>query len=331
MSHTIKDLRQHLQLSSPSSVYCLLGDEEYLQKESLKILLQKWLPSKDEQDFNLNVFYAKENSVHQMRESLETLPVFCERRVVLCHDAHLLTEKDWNTLLPVVQDLPSSSILVFTCKELDKRKKASKVLLSHTYMVRNMRPKARELHQWVQWMASSEGLKLSYDSIDLLAKLAGPSLMSIQNELKKIRALDKDFVKEEDIVQVVARVRPENVFSFTEAIGRQDVSQSLSCLAHLLEDHESEVGLLVLVTRHIRILSQLQEGIKEGLKSNDLSVRAGVPMYFLKDYMNQVQLWDESKISKMTEILHATDRALKSSPVSSHIWLENMVLKACSL
>ena len=331
MSHTIKELKRHLESLLPSSVYLLVGDEEYLQKESLKLLVQRWLPSKDEQDFNLNIFYAKESFAHQIIESLQTLPVFCKRRLVLCHDAHLLKEKDWNTLLPLVENAPSSSILIFICKELDQRKKTSKVLLKHAYMVHNIRPKAKELLQWVQWMVSKEGLQLSNTSVDLITKLAGPSLMSIQNELKKLKVLGKESIKEEDIVQVVSRVRPENVFSFTEAIGRQDVGQSLNCLAHLLEDHESEVGLLVLVTRHIRILSQLQSGIKEGLKSNDLSVKAGVPFYFLKDYMNQVQLWDENKISKMTEILHATDKALKSSPVSSSIWLENMVLKACSL
>ena len=331
MSHTIKDLKNQLQSSSPPSVYLLVGDEEYFQKESLKMLIQKWLPSKDEQDFNLNVFYATENSIHQIGESLETFPVFCEKRLVICHDAHLLKEKDWNVLLPMVKNIPSSSVLIFVGQELDRRKKSSKVLLNHSYRVHNMRPKSRDLPQWVRWMASSEGVKLSPLCIDLVTKLAGPSLMSIQNELKKINILDKDSITEEDVVQVVSRVRPENVFSFTEAIGRQDVGQSLSCLVHLLEDHENEVGLLVLVTRHIRILSQLQQGIKEGLKSSDLSVKAGVPVYFLKDYMNQVQLWDENKISKMTEILYATDKALKSSPVSSHIWLENMVLKACSL
>ena len=331
MSHTIKELKQHIQSGASSPVYLLMGDEDYLQKESVKMLIRKWVPSKDDQDFNLNTFYAKENSVAQICESLETLPMFCEKRLVLCYDAHLIKEKDWATLLSTIKNISTSSILIFVSQELDKRKKSSKELIAQAYTVHNARSKTKDLHQWVHWMLSSEGLKLSYASIDLLVKLAGPSLMSIQNEIKKIKALDKTPITEEDLVEVVARVRPENVFSFTEAIGRQDVSQSLSHLAHLLEDQESEVGLLVLVTRHIRILSQIQEGLKEGLKSGDLSVRAGVPVYFLKDYINQVKLWDAGKISKMTEILHVTDKALKSSPVSSHIWLENMVLKACSL
>ena len=331
MSHTIKELKQHIQSGASSSVYLLMGDEDYLQKESLKLLIQKWIPSKDDQDFNLNTFYARENPVSQICESLETLPVFCEKRLVLCHDTHLLREKDWDILFTTIKNIPPSSILILLAQELDKRKKSSKKLIEQSYTVHNTRPKAKDLHQWVHWMLTTENLKLSYASIDLLVKLAGPSLMSIQNEIKKIKALDKTPITEEDLLEVVARVRPENVFSFTEAIGRQDVSQSLSHLAHLLEDQESEVGLLVLVTRHIRILSQIQEGLKEGLKSSDLSVRAGVPVYFLKDYINQVDLWDANKISKMTEILHVTDKALKSSPVSSHIWLENMVLKACSL
>ena len=156
--------------------------------------------------------------------------------------------------------------------------------------------------------------------------------MGIDNELRKLKSFySASEVSEEDIVKVVARVRPENVFAFTEAIGRQDLSQSFNFLVYLLEDQESEVGILSLVTRHIRILRQIKESVSEGLRPSEISVRAGIPSFFLKDYMKQVHIWDDRKLVKVTEILHATDRALKSSPLSSHIWLENFVLKACSL
>lgn len=329
---TIKELKNNLDSNKVFPVYLLAGGELFLQKEALRLIKQKIVTSKDSEDFNYNVFYAKEHASRNVLESLEVLPVLAERRLVICRDIHLLKEKDWSLLLPAIQKPFSSVIFVLVAPELDKRKKISKTLLELTHVVHCRQPKQGEIAHWVKWLVSSHQMNLSEKARDLLVRLSGPSLMNIDNELRKLKAsYSSSEISEEDIVKVVARVRPENVFAFTEAIGRQDLSQSFHFLVYLLEDQESEVGILSLVTRHIRILRKIKESVNEGLRPSEISARAGIPSFFLKDYMKQVQIWDERKLMKVTEILHATDRALKSSPLSSHIWLENFVLKACSL
>ena len=329
---TIKELKNFLDSDKIFPVYLLTGGELFLQKTALKLIKQKIIDSKDSEDFNFNAFYAGEHNPRDVLESLEILPVLSERRLVFCHDIHLFKEKDWSVLLPAIQNPLDGTVFVLTAPELDKRKKISKTLLELTQAVYCRSPKSSEIVHWVKWLSSSHQINLSEKALDLLIQLSGPSLMNINNELKKLKSFySSSEVSEEDIVKVVARVRPENVFAFTEAIGRQDLSKSFHFLVYLLEDQESEVGLLSLVTRHIRILRQIKEGMSQGLRPSEVSARAGIPSFFLKDYIQQVQLWDERKLSKVTEILHATDRALKSSPLSSHIWLENFVLKACSL
>ncbi len=329
---TIKELKNHLDFNKIFPVYLLTGNEIFLQKEALKLIRQKIVTSKDFEDFNYNVFYAGEHASSDVVESLEILPVLAERRLVICHDVHLFKEKDWSILLSAVQQPSSNVVFVLVAPELDKRKKISKTLLELKNVVYCRSPKPGEIMHWVKWLISFHQMNLSDKAVDLLIRLSGPSLMGIDNELRKLKSSYSSFeVSEEDIVKVVARVRPENVFAFTEAIGRQDLSQSFNFLVYLLEDQESEVGILSLVTRHIRILRQIKESVNKGLRPSEISVRVGIPTFFLKDYMKQVQIWDDRKLVKVTEILHATDRALKSSPLSSHIWLENFVLKACSL
>ena len=46
--------------------------------------------------------------------------------------------------------------------------------------------------------------------------------------------------------------------------------------------------------------------------------------------MDQIRKWDESKIEQTFAVLQDTDRALKSSAVPPHVWLENFVLKTCT-
>ena len=329
---TIKELKNRLDSDKISPVYLLTGGELFLQKTALQFIRQKIVASKDSEDFNYNVFYAGEHTPHDIAESLEMLPVLAERRLVVCRDIHLFKEKDWPVLLPAIQKPFAGSVFVLTASELDKRKKISKTLLELTDVVYCRPPKPKEMVQWVKHLVSLHKMNVSEKAVELLIRLSGPGLMGVDNELRKLKSSYSSVeISEEDVVKAVARVRPENVFAFTEAVGRQDLSQSFHFLVYLLEDQESEVGLLSLVTRHIRILRQIKEGMNQGLRPSEISAKAGIPSFFLKDYIKQVQLWDDQKLTKVTEILHATDRALKSSPLSSHIWLENFVLKACSL
>ena len=332
MSHTIKDLENQISKGAIHPVYLLLGEEAFLQKESLKLITRKIISVPEYKDFNYDVFYAKETTARRLQEAIETLPVFCSQRLVVCFDAHLFKEKDWESLLSLFKNPSKSCVVVLTAPELDKRKKLSKKIMEYSFVVENKSPARKDLGLWVRKLTASYDLNFSPSAVQLIIHWAGPSIMSMDNEIKKIKSFagSRSDITEEDVIQVVSRIRPENVFSFTEAIGKKDLKKSFHFLIHLLEDQESESGIIALVARHIRILSQIKEGLKEGLRSSELSSKAGVPVFFLKDYIQQVRIWEDKDIMRVTKILHDTDRALKSSPVSSDIWMENFVLKACT-
>jgi DNA polymerase-3 subunit delta len=90
------------------------------------------------------------------------------------------------------------------------------------------------------------------------------------------------------------------------------------------------VGIVVLLARHIRLLMSVKRGLDQGLSGSRLAAAAQVPPYFLDNYVMQSRLWTTKKLEQTLVTLSETDKALKSSPLSSHIWLENLVLKTCS-
>jgi DNA polymerase III subunit delta len=102
------------------------------------------------------------------------------------------------------------------------------------------------------------------------------------------------------------------------------------CLANLLDHGQNEVGVLALISRHIRILKTVSDGLGEGLSGQRLGAKAGVSTYFLRQYTEQARKWNDHKIDRAFRALLDTDRALKSSPVASHIWLENFIIQTCT-
>jgi DNA polymerase-3 subunit delta len=133
----------------------------------------------------------------------------------------------------------------------------------------------------------------------------------------------------QDVAAAVSRSKEENVFDFTKAIGENDRVKALEHLVHLLDQGQNEIGIVSLLSRHIRILLTVKKGMEEGLHGAKLAHYAQVPPYFLESYIDQARLWAIRKLEQTLVMLCETDKALKSSPLSSHIWLENLVLKTC--
>ena len=157
--------------------------------------------------------------------------------------------------------------------------------------------------------------------------------MSLKNEIQKLAMFleGKKHVSIEHVLEVVPRTRPENIFALSRAIGQQNLSSALLCLTHLLEDHQSEIGVLALVIRHIRILSRVKEGIMRKYSKKALCELVGVPSFFIQNYIEEAGMWTEANIRSAVEQLKITDEALKSSSLPPSLWLERFIIKTCVL
>lgn len=322
-------------LKSPlplKSLYYVVGTEPFFVSEIKKTFLQKALSGNGAKDFNHDEVSASEISAEDLLALLETLPIMSERRLVFCSQAEKLTEADWGKISPALKSESSSTVFVCFFEKKDRRKKHFKFLKDHAMELSAEPLRAWELDPWLDFLLQKEGLELSADSKTLFRQLAGANLMEIQLELKKLQQYmgDEKKVSQKDILACTSRLKTDSIFDLTDAIGRKDIVRALSSLAQLLEQNQSELGALSMLARHIRILSILQEEKKQKLSKNQLAQKAGISPYFLKNYLSQTSLWSRQQIDQTMEALFETDKALKSSPLSSHIYLESFILKTCS-
>lgn len=315
----------------PGPIYLLMGDEAFLVQEAVSLLKEKTVDPAT-QDFNCAVFDASENSPEQVKDAAEVLPMMAARRFVLYRGVDNLKDKEWDSLLPVVENPVDSTVLVLTCEGLDKRKKAYKRLIENAVVVELKRPYENQVLDWIDYLAHRMDLKVTREGAQMMRQFVGTSLTEIQNELMKLRDYigERKTIEAEDVLQVVSQTRVDRIFDLTDAIGRGDKVIALSSLANLLEHGQNEIGVLAMISRHFRILAHLREGHREGLTGQRLCTKAGIPQFLLSQYMDQIRRWDEAKISRTFAVLLDTDRALKSSSVPAHVWLENFVVQTCN-
>ena len=317
-----------LEKGQVAPIYFLYGEEPYLLNQSVARFKYAVLPEGAE-DFNYTQFYAHDAEVGIVRDSVETLPMMAPRRLVILKEAQDLTDKEWSELEPLIQEPVDSSVFVILASRVDKRKKAIRLLLDKADCVEFKKPYENQVPGWIKYIAGTLNLDISTEAIHLLHKLVGHHLVEVEAELKKLGEYVNYSRKIEvaDVAATVSRSKEESVFDFTRAIGENNRVKALEHLVDLLDQGQSEIGIVSLLARHIRLLLSIKKGVDEGLSGAKLAHFAQVPPYFLDGYVDQSRLWPVKKLEEALVILSETDKALKSSPLSSHIWLENMVLK----
>lgn len=317
--------------SHPKPIYLLHGEEEFLLEQAITLFNQH-VVDEGTRDFNYDVFYAKETPSSNILDVIETLPMMAPRRVVIVKDVDKWNEPDWAVFDNYFEDPADSTVLVLVAKGIDKRKKTIKKLLEASEAIEFKKLYDNQVPQWIQYMAQMNGLLFDKDVVTLLHQFVGNNLMDIQSEIQKLSQYlgDRKKVVTQDIIEVVSKIKVQSVFDLSRAIGESDKAKALLCLSQLLAHGQNEVGILALVSRHIRILRLVKMAKKEGQKGAQLASRVGVSPYFLAEYEQQSKDWTDKKIEKTFKALLDTDRALKSSPLSSHIWLENFVIQTCN-
>lgn len=316
-------------------LYLLYGDETFLIDDTVGAIERTALPAEGLRDFNLNVFYGGEAEPSRIRDAVETLPMMAQVRAVILKDAHLLNDRDWDILLPLIDDPVPTTIFVCVAAKVDKRKKTIKRLLENGCAVEFKRPYDNQIPDWIRLLAKKRDLKMSAEVVDVFHQLVGSNLQDVNAEIEKLSGYlggkkgDSVTVAIDDVLKAVSRVKLDSVFDLTDAIGKNDRARALDCLVNLLDNGQNEVGVLALISRHVRILKLVNDGLSEGLSGARLSSRAGVSPYFLKSYVDQARSWTDRKIERTFQVLLETDRALKSSPVASHLWLENLIIQTC--
>jgi DNA polymerase-3 subunit delta len=321
-----------LETGSVAPVYFIFGDEPFLIDQCVNRFKYSLL-DENSLDFNYSLFYASDADVQNVKETVETLPVFAQRRVVILKNAHELKDAEWSDLESLFKNPVDSTVFVLFADKIDKRKKHFKTLMDAASSIEFKKPYDNEIPRWITYYASQYDLKLTQPAIHRLHRLVGNNLSEIYSQLEKIKSyLDGTTnVDVEHVNAVVSNSREENVFDFTKAVGQKDRVRALEQIVSLLDQGQSEIGIVSLLARHMRILLTVRAGLDQGIGGAKLANIANVSPYFIDEYAAQAKIWPVRKLEDSLVLLGETDKALKSSPLSSHIWLENLVLKSCSM
>lgn len=316
-----------LDKGEPHPFYLFYGDETFLVEDSIQKLKTKVFED-SLADFNLDHFYGGELDIADLGAALETLPMMGHKRLVILKDAHLLKANELEKIAEFVSIPIDTTIFVAIFESVDQRKKIFKDLFKKMTVVEFSEVSDRFIPSWIDRLVRSYGKSIAPPVAIALQNLVGNRLIDLNNEINKLSLYvgDKKDIEISDIEAVVSKYRMDSVFELTNAIAARQTEKALKIQKYLLDQGESEVGILAMITRHMRILLLTQEALQKRMNGPALSQYVGVPPYFVNQYIQNSRDWPYSKLTRAYQKLLETDRNLKSSSIASQNFLVDTLM-----
>lgn len=324
------ELERALHKRDIAPLYFFHGEETYLIDRMVGILKATVVES-HLADFNLTTFYAGESSARDIMNTARTFPLLSDRRLVIVKEADKLKTSSWKELSTYVTDPLPSTCLVFCAEKLALNATLLTPFKRKGEVVRFYHPFEREIAEWIRKMVKEFDKTITSDAVTLLCMELESDLQTIYSELQKIAAFvgEKKVIGKDEVREVLSEAGGASVFELIECIGNRDQESALMLLKRLLEAGEYPLKILTIISRHLRMLTQAKEMLKEGISSAEVGSTLGIRDFHLKGFLRQANSFSLAKAETYFTSLFRTDEMLKSSRIPKKLILERLIDDLC--
>lgn len=250
----VTDLKKRL-LIEIMPVYFLKGRDNYLVEWAIKIFSA--LVDESFADFNLSVYPDAEN-MKDIIASLNTVPMFSDRRVVVVKSGANLDEGDKSRLESYLKNPADFSVLVMVddlVADEDAAKTASPLMPLYKYgdVVDCGKVDAPQFSEWIVAYVKRNGCSISSSAVYLLANFTSRNMSRAVSEADKLCAYaEGKEITQEMIYELVSPDNEYKVYALTNALTDGNNDGALNILQALLDRGESAGGLLSLIESQYR-------------------------------------------------------------------------------
>lgn len=312
-----------------AQIFCFFGPEWFKTKEWAKRLLAV-VP----ESYTHEEILGDEWDEDRFFAALTGRSLFSEGTLLWIRGADSLPTKAWDTIAAATENLAEEFILLLTAENLDGRRSAIQKLQKreHSAFVRMELCDEREFSQWARKLAEAKKRKLEAGVVEAIWDRVGASLFELDNALEKAALYEPNQtqITVAAIDSVVARVRPDLVFGFTDAIAAGDRKLALDLLERLLSQGEEPIAIVGLLIRQVRWALAMGALSAEGRSQEQVLKDLGIFPRAAKGLQATIKRRGYKKIAIDLERLCDADHALKSSREPANLLLSRLTLEITS-
>lgn len=332
-----KGLRQQIKNSEVSNVYFVYGDEEYLKRTSVDLLLKRFAEG-GKDSFDFKKFDGKDTSVDNILAAAESFPFMSEYTCVLVTDFPFesVTEAEFNQLKELLSDMPESCILIFwqfsqTTGKTKNQNAVIKIVESVGTIVECKTKTAAELKKILGAGIAKRGCTVSDSTLGYIVETVGDDLYQLLSETEKLTAYCAGGeVTRQAVDKLCARSLDSNAFDVTKALVAGNSDRAFSALNELFAMREEPLKILGAIVMTYTDMYRVKVAVQR--TGSYASLSEIFSCYKGKDFRLRNAAKNASSVSleqlrQALEELNRADELLKTSKMDGKLVIEELTVR----
>lgn len=309
-----------------SHVYLFGGTEPYLIHQYKEKLIRTLIDPEDTMNF---IAYKGENTKPEdVIEFADTMPFFAERRVVLVENSDYF-KNGCEKLEAKLESLPDTTVLIFVEKNIDNRKKLSKMVGTVGTIALFDAPDANMLVAWLNGMFAQAQVAISGATVHYLIDRVGNNMNLLKNEVDKLLAfaMEKKSISKEDVDLLCVNQVEDKIFDMIDAISERKQEKAMELYDDLLYLQEAPMKILVLITRNFMQLLKIRFALETGTAETQIASELGIRPYFVKKYVAQAKAYTKDQLLSCVRLCQEADANIKSGKMRDKLATEMVIFE----
>lgn len=309
------------------NVNLLCGEELFYIDRAREKILQKLRADKTE---IITLDCSQKIPVAEIISTIDSAPFFNPRNIVMVKN---FSEIKSERLEKVLENMQDTNFVIFTAKNIDKRKKFYKIISKVGAILEAEPLRAWETDEWLNDKLKSIKKNMGYDARKYFAERLGMlpeiSLWYLENEFNKISlSLEKSEITAADLKKLLTEPPEVSNFALNDAIDAKKISQAVEILRTALRDKSKIPIIIITLVNHVRRLIRAKFFISQGISGQALAEKLEMHPYIAKKFSATASTYTQKILEEIFLELAEADYKLKFGLAGGEI-LEKIVIKLC--
>ncbi|HPM01896.1 MAG TPA: DNA polymerase III subunit delta [Candidatus Cloacimonadota bacterium] len=320
--------------------FCILGAEAFQKNEALKIILKTFnieeFDSFDSFQVYGDDYTSKANPVSNIIEQLNMMPFVQPQKTLVLKNYDDMNADNQEQVVKYLAHYNPDSLFIFTAEKLDSRTARAKKIYETCMTIECKEIRSISvLSRWLNDEVRRRGLEFDekakiefLNTIEMDFYIASNELYKLELYIGKHKRITM-----EDVKNCTASSKTFTVFEMIDEIGYKRVQKAIMMADNLLENDESHIMILTMITNLFMTLWKLSAIKSKNISDTELKARYmnDILPFFRDKYINFLKNYPLVKIKKAIELLLETDRQAKLTMASDYVLIETLIYKLCHL
>jgi len=327
----MKELKVQLKSKDFSSLYLFTGEEKYLIDVYLNRFINLIFEGQDKM-MNLDEFSQDSCNIDKIESSLETLPFFATKRVVVLKNLDLFNAKNKaknERITTMIKQLSDSTICFIVEDKIDKRSKLYKTIKEKGVISVFGFLTEKELVQYVARELNKSKIKISAYDAKYLIETVGYELRSISKEVSKLIDYvgNNEVATKKDIDDVCTKHLEAKIFELVDAVGSKNREKALFLYKDMIALKEPTTRILFMISRQMTLIYETKLMNLKRLGSSQIAKELKVPEFVVRKLDMQGKHFSSNGIKETIKELVELEYGFKSGRINLETGIELMILK----